>query len=215
MAVLRLERVAELKAKGKLQMLELLTGMSLDFAGAAGTDASEIAQSHAHESITIRSVEEEIEEGLRALKSLLQQPDLSGPTFASKIGIDLEALPPQQHLTEETAALLCEELIPLMAAFGSSYAGPKEFPRLALYPFLLETLRSKRNISDVAIIGDDGCTGYPVGCQWGVYCHCMAYWRKQDFIEKGGDPSYPDERFWNKKRDPFDFRSAAQKGEEE
>ena len=119
------------------------------------------------------------------------------PTITQLIGIELEAIPPAEALSNDQLQALNKELIPTVAIHGVSYDGPKDYPPRLKFVVVLRLALRRSGIIDNGGFTDDGCTGSPVGCTWEEYCSCIQSTRKEEFIAEGGDPSYPDERFFN------------------
>jgi len=213
-AVLRLKRAAELEAEGKLHIQGIMTGHVLDAAGAAGADAASILEGSLTTEHQATSVDRPWNTDLEAVDDFHHQVELylSGlpegtPSLAEAIGIDIASLPPPAHLSEAQASSLLDELLPLLAAFGNTRTAPARFPRLDHYRLVVEHLAKPGRTVMGGVLSSDGCTGNQVGCDWGAYCNCLQYERKEDFVARGGNPAYPDEHFFQGEGKPFSYRS--------
>jgi len=127
------------------------------------------------------------------------------PYIAQIIGIDVAATSPAEALSNDQLQALNKKLIPTVAIHGVSYGGLKHDPPRLKFEVVLRLALRRSGIIDNGGFTDDGCTGSPIGCTWGEYCSCFQSTHKEEFIAKGGDPSYPDERFFQGDDDPVDF----------
>lgn len=207
-AEIRLQRCGQLAAKNMLHQREHMLGYRCDFAGAAGEHANDIfeeARMQALEELSQHPESTDEHQHIKDVEAFLRGPDEAMPTMAQRIGLDLEALPPPDVLSDDQLSALNEELIPTLALHGVTYGGPKDYPPRLKFEVVLTLALRRSGIIDNGGFVDDGCTGSPVGCTWGAYCSCLQYSRKEEFIAEGGDPSYPDDRFYQGDGDPFGF----------
>ena len=205
-ALVRLRRCGELAARQQLHLREHMLGYSCTFHGAAGEEGAAIFEQQRLKTEATDQSRPNHEDGSeveRNVESFLRGPDGAMPGLAARIGIDLEALPPADVLSDEQLSAIIAEMKPTLALHGATLAAPKDYPPRLEYPLLLKLARSKRPIISTGGFVDDGCSGDPVGCTWGMYCPCLKYSRKAEFVSDGGDPSFPDERFYQGEGDPF------------
>ncbi len=207
-AEIRLRRCGELAAKHLLHVREHTLGYRCNFAGAGGENAKAIyleARANVQRALQENPQPEDEDQDMRDLNAFMRGPDQAMPTLAQRIGIDLPALPPADVLSDEQLAALNAELVPTLAIHGATYAGPKDYPPRLKFALLMELAQRRMNIIDNGGYMYDGCSGTQLGCQWGMYCPCLQYIRKEDFLAKGGEAGYPDERFYQGDGDPYDF----------
>ncbi len=210
-AEIRLRRCGQLAAKNLLHQREHMLGYRCNFAGAVGDRAHDIfTQSRAESLITLEHRPEsfDADQHIQGIEAFMRGPDEAMPTIAQRIGIDLEAIPPADTLSDDQLQALNEELIPTLAMHGASYGGPKDYPPRLKYEVVLKLAQRKSKITDNGGFTQDGCTGSQVGCDWGMYCSCLQYTSKKNFVAQGGDPSFPEERFYQGDGDPFGFTPA-------
>ena len=132
----------------------------------------------------------DVERYLEGPREILDQ------NLAHHADIDLGELPPPDKLNDEQAGALYEALNGLIATFGHSVEvyPAEDCPPQPYYAYMLEVLAKPVVLSAYGHSGH-GCGYWAPDCTFGQYCCCLAEMSKEDFVEQGGDPNMPEERF--------------------
>ncbi len=113
-------------------------------------------------------------------------------TMSELFGIESDAFPPEDKLTDRQVSCLTKGIRSLWLAFGSDVAVPKGTPRRRLYNILIDAWRNE----PMQYIPNDGgfstfefCNANPETCKWGEYCGCIEMakqWEKdyEDFNKR-------------------------------
>lgn len=133
---------------------------------------------------------EEIERWVEGPKPGITQP------LAYYVEVDTSELPPAEALTGAEARALFDALNGLIATYGHTVeeVGTDDCPPGLYYAEMLRVLAEPTVMVGHGHFGHD-CGNYPPDCAYGRYCGCTEYWTYEQYVEAGGDPDLPRERF--------------------
>ena len=113
-------------------------------------------------------------------------------SMSELFGIESDAFPPDNKLTDRQVSALTKGIRSLWLAFGSDVSVPKGTPKRKLYNVLIDAWRNE----PMQYIPNDGgfstfefCNTDPETCKWGEYCGCIELakqWEKdyEDFNKR-------------------------------
>ena len=97
-------------------------------------------------------------------------------TMSELFGIESDAFPPDDKLTDRQVSVLAKGIMALWLAFGTDVDIPKKTPKRKLYSVLIDAWRNE----PMQYIPNDGgfstfefCNLDPETCKWGAYCGCI------------------------------------------
>lgn len=133
---------------------------------------------------------EEIEAWVEGPKPGITQP------LAYYVEVDTAELPPADALSEAEARALFDALNDLLSTHGHTVeeVGTPDCPAGLYYAEMLRVLAEPTVMLGHGHFGHD-CGSHPPDCEYGKYCGCTEYWTYEQYVEGGGDPELPRERF--------------------